>query len=94
CWAFRRLGVVLDPASGAVTRWLYVDPSRPPLPMLDREGFTPTGREVRLQAPLNEGQVRALNIGDNVLVSGPVFTGRDAVHAHLVKHAAPVDLRG
>jgi fumarate hydratase class I len=29
-----------------------------------------------------------------VLVSGQVFTGRDAVHAHLMKHEPPVDLRG
>jgi fumarate hydratase class I len=29
-----------------------------------------------------------------VLVSGRVFTGRDAVHAHLMKHDPPVDLRG
>src|SRR6516225_5012189 len=64
CWAFRRLGVVLDPVSGAVTRWLYVDPSQPSLPMLDREGFTQTGREVRLQAPLSEDQIRALHVGD------------------------------
>src|SRR3977135_3698236 len=29
CWAFRRLGVVLDASSGAIDRWLYRDPSRP-----------------------------------------------------------------
>ena len=29
CWAYRRLGVRLDPASGAITQWLYRDPSRP-----------------------------------------------------------------
>src|SRR5271156_5911058 len=29
CWAFRRLGVRLDRSSGAITRWLYRDPSRP-----------------------------------------------------------------
>jgi len=29
CWAFRRLGVRLDAASGAITRWLYRDPDRP-----------------------------------------------------------------
>ena len=26
CWAFRRLGVVLDATSGAITTWLYRDP--------------------------------------------------------------------
>ena len=29
-----------------------------------------------------------------MLVSGRMFTGRDAVHAHLMKHEPPVDLRG
>src|SRR5204863_47787 len=27
CWAFRRLGVLLDGKSGAITQWLYRDPS-------------------------------------------------------------------
>ena len=38
--------------------------------------------------------MRALRVGDVVLISGEVFTGRDAVHAHLMKNAPPVDLRG
>src|SRR3974390_2762086 len=29
CWAFRRLGVRLDAATGAITQWLYPDPARP-----------------------------------------------------------------
>ena len=29
CWAFRRLGVLLDAQSGAIKRWLYRDPERP-----------------------------------------------------------------
>jgi fumarate hydratase class I len=94
CWAFRRLGVVLDGATGAVTSWLYRDPSVPIIPMLDQAGFIRTGREVALRAPLTEEQVRALRVGDVVLVSGPMFTGRDAVHSHLMKHDPPVDLRG
>jgi fumarate hydratase class I len=57
-------------------------------------GFPRTGREVVLEAPISEEQVRALNVGDVVLVSGRIFTGRDAVHAHLMKHDPPVDLRG
>jgi fumarate hydratase class I len=47
-----------------------------------------------LQSPLSEETVRALHVGDVVLVSGPMFTGRDAVHSHLMKHEPPVDLRG
>jgi len=94
CWAFRRLGVVLDPASGAIVRWLYRDPANPIVRMLDQAGFTPTGREVRLTTPLSADAVRSLKVGDVVLISGRMFTGRDAVHSHLMKHDPPVDLNG
>jgi fumarate hydratase class I len=94
CWAFRRLGVVLDASTGAINRWLYRDPSNPIIPMADQAGFMRTGREISLRAPLSEADVRALKVGDVVLLTGPVFTGRDAVHAHLMKHDPPVDMRG
>ena len=94
CWAFRRLGVVLDATSGAIKEWLYRDPAVPTIPMMDQAGFVRTGREVMLRAPLDEAQVRALKVGDVVMLSGPAFTGRDAVHHHLTSHAPPVDLRG
>jgi fumarate hydratase class I len=94
CWAFRRLGVRLDAQSGAITSWLYRDPSHAIIPMLDQAGFVRTGREVRLQAPLTDEAVRSLRVGDVVLISGRMFTGRDAVHSHLMKHEPPVDLNG
>ncbi len=94
CWAFRRLGVLLDARTGAITRWLYRDPATPVAAMADQAGVPRTGREVVLQTPLTEEQVRALRVGDVVLVSGRVYTGRDAVHAHLMKHEPPVDLAG
>jgi fumarate hydratase class I len=94
CWAFRRLGVRLDASSGAITRWLYRDPDHAVNRMARAEGFPLSGREVVLTAPISEEAVRALKVGDVVLVSGEVFTGRDAVHAHLMKNAPPVDLRG
>ena len=94
CWAFRRLGVVLNGTSGTIERWLYRDPSHPIIPMLDQSGFQRTGREVALKAPLSEADVRALKVGDVVMISGRMFTGRDAVHSHLMKHEPPVDLRG
>jgi fumarate hydratase class I len=93
CWAFRRLGVVLD-GQGAIAQWLYRDPANPIVPMLAQAGIARTGREVRLEAPLTEEQVRGLKVGDVVLVSGRMFTGRDAVHSYLMKHEPPVDLRG
>src|ERR1043166_169639 len=94
CWAFRRLGIVLDAFSGAIKSWMYRDPSHPIIPMLDQAGFTRTGREVALNAPLTEKDVRALKVGDVVMVSGKMFTGRDAVHSYLMKNTPPVDLNG
>jgi fumarate hydratase, class I len=94
CWAFRRLGVILNASTGAIERWLYRDPSHPIIPMLDQSGFARTGREISLQSPLTEDQMRSLNVGDVVLVSGRMFTGRDAVHSYLMKHEPPVDLSG
>ncbi|MGH9309029.1 MAG: FumA C-terminus/TtdB family hydratase beta subunit [Vicinamibacterales bacterium] len=97
CWAFRRLGVHVDASTGAITSWMYRE-NAPSEPMLTADavggGFARTGREIALQAPISEEQVRQLKVGDVVLISGRMFTGRDAVHAHLMKHEPPVDLRG
>lgn len=38
---------------------------------------------VNLTVPLSEADVRRLHIGDQVLVSGVVFTGRDAAHMYM-----------
>src|SRR3954463_7002888 len=94
CWAFRRLGVVLDANSGEIKRWLYRDATQPIVAMADQAGFRRTGREVSLRTPLSEEQVRSLKVGDVVLVSGRAYTGRDAVHHHLMQHEPPVDLHG
>jgi fumarate hydratase class I len=97
CWAFRRLGVRLNSTTGAIRSWLYRE-AAPSEPMLSPEaiaaGFPRTGREIALRAPIGEEQIRALKVGDVVVISGRVFTGRDAVHAHLMKHDPPVDLAG
>jgi fumarate hydratase class I len=94
CWAYRRLGVRLDPASGAILGWLYRDPSRPVERMAKETGFPLTGREIILRTPLTEEAVRALKVGDVVLIQGEIFTGRDAVHAWLMKNEPPVNLNG
>jgi fumarate hydratase class I len=52
---------------------------------------------ITLQTPLTEEQVRALHVGDEVSLSGIVYTGRDAVHKYLYEGGAlpeGVDLRG
>ncbi|HEV2691177.1 MAG TPA: fumarate hydratase [Bryobacteraceae bacterium] len=94
CWAFRRLGVRLDVSSGSIAKWLYRDPDRAVSRMARAEGFPLTGREVVLTAPLSEETVRSLKVGDVVLISGEVYTGRDNVHAYLMKNPPPVDLHG
>src|ERR1051325_8205446 len=38
---------------------------------------------LELKAPFDEGKIRSLKVGDEVLLSGVVFTGRDAVHKYL-----------
>lgn len=88
CWAYRRRGVVLDPA-GHVLDWLYQEEGefdRPyeesSEPVLRLGGGT---QAVSLNTPLTEQAVRGLKAGDVVLLSGTVFTGRDAVHKYLHK---------
>ena len=52
---------------------------------------------VKIQTPLSEETTRSLNAGDNVLISGTLYTGRDAVHQYLAGGGAlpaGVDLSG
>ncbi len=94
CWAFRRLGVVLDAATGEIKRWLYRDASKPETKTAAGPGFSLTGTEIVLRSPLAESDVRQLRVGDVVLLNGDMYTGRDAVHSYLMKNPAPVDLNG
>ena len=93
CWALRRLGVVLDPTTGRIRRWLYRTPGRP-TPVSGHVELPGTGREVHIETPLSEPVVRRLRVGDVVMLSGLVHTGRDALHRYLLDHASPVDLKG
>lgn len=93
CWAFRRQGVILDANTGKIKEWLYTNDS-PSIHMAEGEKIPLTGKEIKLQTPVSEEQVRSLRVGDIVLVSGKLFTGRDALHAYLSQHDSPVDLRG
>ncbi len=93
CWAFRRLGVVLDSNTGSIERWLYKDDT-PAVHMAKEDGLPLTGREVRLTTPISEDQVRSLKVGDVVLLNGMLHMGRDVLHHHLVSHDSPVDLKG
>ncbi|MFC3747596.1 fumarate hydratase [Paenibacillus sp. GCM10012306] len=131
CWAFRRQGVLVDPATGGITEWLYEsgtgisveDGTEAAVPVavlsetseagsvsvpaissshgvssdVERvnSGTSASGsREVRLTTPISEEDVRSLRVGDVVILSGEMHTGRDALHKYLMDHEAPVDLDG
>jgi len=94
CWAFRRLGVILDSRTGAIKRWLYRDEIRPGKKMSLSGEPARTGQEIPLRTPISEADVRKLKVGDIVLLNGEIYTGRDAVHSYLMKNPAPVDLAG
>jgi len=93
CWAFRRQGVILDGKTGSIKRWLYKDDS-PTLRMAKEQSLPLTGREIRITTPISADQIRSLKVGDVVLLSGSVHTGRDNLHHHLLTHDSPVDLKG
>ena len=38
---------------------------------------------IQLTTPVSEADVRSLKVGDEVAITGTVFTGRDAVHKYL-----------
>lgn len=99
CWAFRRLGVYINPETGEITEWLYqdgedVDLTNPATEEVAASSSESKNRVVTLEAPITEEQIRQLKVGDVVRINGIIYTGRDAIHKHLMDHDAPVDLNG
>ncbi|XID95650.1 fumarate hydratase [Paenibacillaceae bacterium WGS1546] len=98
CWAYRRQGVLLDGETHEIKSWIYEGGSN--VSMKDKAEETvvqeeaPKAREVVLQMPLTEEDVRSLRVGDVVILNGEMHTGRDALHKHLMDHDAPIDLNG
>lgn len=92
CWAFRRLGVRLDPNTGAINRWIFRDEN--PQKLADESGLPTTGREFHFTTPLTEANVRELRVGDVVVLSGRMVTGRDEIHKYLMTHDSPISLEG
>lgn len=43
-------------------------------------------KEINLTTPLNETQIRSLNIGDQIKLSGMIFTARDKMHKYLFEN--------
>ncbi len=93
CWAFRRLGVILDARTGAIKRWLYREEA-PIKKLAAQEKIPLTGREIILTTPISEEQILSLKVGDSVLLNGIIHTGRDALHTYLMNHDSPIDLHG
>jgi len=93
CWAYRRLGVILDAKTGAVKRWLYKEDT-PVMRMAKEENLPLTGREIPLALPLSEEHTRELKVGDVLLLNGVMHMGRDVLHHHLTTHDSPVSLEG
>lgn len=55
--------------------------------------------EVRLTTPVTEDEVEQMKIGDHVLISGIIYTARDAAHNRMVQalnegKELPIDVRG
>ena len=95
CWAFRRLGVRLDASSGAITRWLYRDPGATVERMARaRRISADRARGGADGAVYRRAGARAARWATWCWSRGEVFTGRDTVHAYLMKNAPPVDLHG
>ncbi|MCK5737635.1 fumarate hydratase, partial [bacterium] len=85
CWAFRRRGVILDP-KGKIDQWLYQLPSEfktQPLKVVVADKKDVDKMAKVLKTPLTEASVTKLSVGDTILLSGTIFTARDAVHQYL-----------
>lgn len=96
CWAFRRLGVILDAQTGEIKRWLYKDKREQQAQPIkvETKAVKSEAREVHLQAPISEEEIRKLRVGDIVVISGEIHTGRDALHKYFMEHDSPVNLEG
>jgi fumarate hydratase class I len=100
CWAYRRQGVLLHAESGEIKEWIYPSGSDMPMKLAAADAAAEAvteqaeRREVVLNTPISEEQIRSLKVGDIVIINGEIHTGRDALHHHLMEHDAPVDLNG
>ncbi|WP_077210890.1 fumarate hydratase [Bacillus dakarensis] len=99
CWAFRRLGVKVNPETGDINEWLYQEGDKIDFASEAEKETAATATEeeqkvITLKAPISEEQIRELKVGDVVRIDGRMYTGRDAIHKYLSDHDAPVDLNG
>ncbi|MBS2967778.1 fumarate hydratase [Metabacillus sp. KIGAM252] len=96
CWAFRRLGMKINPETGEIEEWLYQEGEEIDFAKevaAAAEEITPA-EEIILEAPITEEKIRSLKVGDVVKIIGMMYTGRDAIHKYLSENDAPIDLNG
>ena len=96
CWAFRRLGVTINPENGDIMEWTYDQPRKEPKSD-EKVKNAEESKVITLKPPLSEETVRALKVGDVVSIEGMMYTGRDEVHKYLFDkpdNDCPVDLNG
>lgn len=92
CWAYRRMAININPTTGEIIEWHYQDGEK--IEFKNQSSEEAPKKVVELQAPITEKQIRELQVGDVVSITGRMYTGRDAIHHHLMSHDAPVDLNG
>ncbi|WP_139125174.1 fumarate hydratase [Bacillus solimangrovi] len=98
CWAFRRQGVKMNAETGEIIDWYYQEGDDVDFAQEAAKEVAAAesneSREVVLEAPITEAQIRELKVGDVVKINGALHTGRDAIHKHLMDNDAPIDLDG
>ncbi len=96
CWAYRRLAININPTTGEINEWHYQEGEKIEFKDqgADQSAEEAATRIVELRAPITEEEIRQLQVGDVVKISGMMYTGRDAIHKYLSDHDAPLDLNG
>ena len=96
CWAYRRLGVILNSETGAITEWQYKEEVDAIDTTKKEAGGEAGTRTVVLTPPISEEAIRDLKVGDVVIINGEMHTGRDAFHKYMIEpeHTSPVDMTG
>jgi fumarate hydratase, class I len=107
CWAFRRLGVNVNPETGEIKEWFYQEGENVDFAEQEKKqaeveiaasveatDSSSDQEAITLTAPITEEQIRQLKVGDVVKITGRMYTGRDAIHKYLMDNDAPVDLNG
>lgn len=94
CWAYRRMAVDINAETGEIMNWHYQDGEKIGFEEEAKAENKQQGEVVELTAPISEEKIRSLKVGDVVKITGRMYTGRDAIHHHLMSNDAPVDLNG